>query len=88
MKMRMITSILVALTFMWVGVNDTLAQGLHFGVKGGVLGNKASVSGVRDNIREESLTGFQVGPMLQYQTGFYGFAFDFSLLYAQMENPV
>lgn len=56
--MRMITSILVALTFMWVGVNDTLAQGLHFGVKGGVLGNKASVSGVRDNIREESLTGF------------------------------
>ena len=36
--MRMITSILVALTFMWVGVNDTLAQGLHFGVKGGVLG--------------------------------------------------
>lgn len=68
--MRMITSILVALTFMWVGVNDTLAQGLHFGVKGGVLGNKASVSGVRDNIREESLTGFQVGPMLQYQTGF------------------
>ena len=81
--MRMITSILVALTFMWVGVNDTLAQGLHFGVKGGVLGNKASVSGVRDNIREESLTGFQVGPMLQYQTGFYGFAFDFSLLYAQ-----
>ena len=53
--MRMITSILVALTFMWVGVNDTLAQGLHFGVKGGVLGNKASVSGVRDNIREESL---------------------------------
>ena len=81
--MRMITSILVALTFMWVGVNDTLAQGLHFGVKGGVLGNKASVSGVRDNIREERLTGFQVGPMLQYQTGFYGFAFDFSLLYAQ-----
>ena len=81
--MRMITSILVALTFMWVGVNDTLAQGLHFGVKGGVLGNKASVSGVRDNIREENLTGFQVGPMLQYQTGFYGFAFDFSLLYAQ-----
>ena len=60
--MRMITSILVALTFMWVGVNDTLAQGLHFGVKGGVLGNKASVSGVRDNIREESLTGFQVAP--------------------------
>ena len=52
MKMRMITSILVALTFMWVGVNDTLAQGLHFGVKGGVLGNKASVSGVRDNIRD------------------------------------
>ena len=43
--MRMITSILVALTFMWVGVNDTLAQGLHFGVKGGVLGIRHQLVG-------------------------------------------
>ena len=59
------------------------AQGLHFGVKAGVLGNKADVSGVRGQIKEESLTGFQVGPMLQYQTGFYGVTLDFSLLYVQ-----
>ena len=34
-------------------------------------------------IKEENQTGFQVGPMLQYQTGFYGLALDFSLLYVQ-----
>ena len=62
---------------------ESMAQGLHFGVKGGVLGNKASVSGIRNQFKEENLTGFQVGPMLQYQTGFYGFALDFSLLYVQ-----
>ena len=33
--------------------------------------------------KEESLTGFQVGPMLQYQTGFHGIALDFSLLYVE-----
>lgn len=41
-----------------------MAQGLHFGVKAGVLGNKANISGMRDQFKEESLTGFQVGPML------------------------
>ena len=34
--------------------------------------------------REEvRLAGFQVGPMLQYQTGFHGIALDFSLLYVE-----
>lgn len=60
-----------------------MAQGLHFGVKAGVLGNKANISGMRDQFKEESLTGFQVGPMLQYQTGFHGIALDFSLLYVE-----
>ena len=60
-----------------------LAQGLHFGLKGGVLGNKASVNGISSSLKEESLTGFQVGPMAQYQTGFYGITLDFSLLYVQ-----
>ena len=59
------------------------AQGLHFGLKGGVLGNKASVSGMTSRFKEDNLTGFQVGPMAQYQTGFYGITFDFSLLYVQ-----
>lgn len=60
-----------------------MAQGLHFGVKAGVLGNKADVHGMSSRIKTENMTGFQVGPMLQYQTGFYGFALDFSLLYVQ-----
>ena len=64
-------------------VTNVFAQDFHFGVKGGVLGNKASVSGMRDHYKCESLTGFQIGPMLQYRTGFYGLVFDASLLYAQ-----
>lgn len=62
---------------------DNFAQGLHFGLKGGVLGNKASVSGMTSRYKEDNLTGFQVGPMAQYQTGFYGITLDFSLLYVQ-----
>lgn len=60
-----------------------MAQGLHFGLKAGVLGNKADIHGMSSQIKEENQTGFQVGPMLQYQTGFYGLALDFSLLYVQ-----
>lgn len=56
---------------------------LHFGLKAGVLGNKADIHGMSSQIKEENQTGFQVGPMLQYQTGFYGLALDFSLLYVQ-----
>lgn len=63
--------------FVFWGITDSMAQGLHFGVKAGVLGNKANISGMRDQFKEESLTGFQVGPMLQYQTGFHGIALDF-----------
>ncbi len=60
-----------------------MAQGLHFGLKAGVLGNKADVHGVSSQFKVENMTGFQVGPMVQYQTGFYGLALDFSLLYVQ-----
>ena len=49
--------------FVFWGITDSMAQGLHFGVKAGVLGNKANISGMRDQFKEESLTGFQVGPM-------------------------
>ena len=77
---KLLKLFLVILFFLPVNV---LAQGLHFGLKGGVLGNKASVSGISSSIKEENLTGFQVGPMAQYQTGFYGITLDFSLLYVQ-----
>lgn len=63
-----------------------MAQGLHFGLKAGVLGNKANVSGMRNQFKEESLTGFQVGPMLQYQTGFHGIALDFSTLFCKCKQ--
>lgn len=62
---------------------STMAQGLHFGVKGGVLGNNARVRGISNKVEKGNLTGFQIGPMAHYETGFYGFAFDFSLLYVQ-----
>ena len=63
-----------------------MAQGLHFGLKAGVLGNKADIHGMSSQIKEENQTGFQVGPMLQYQTGFYGLALDFSALYLERPN--
>ena len=44
----------------FLGVANSMAQGLHFGLKAGVLGNKANVSGMRNQFKEESLTGFQV----------------------------
>lgn len=58
-------------------------SGLHWGFKGGVLGNKISTNGFSNNIKEENMTGFQLGPMAQYHTGFYGLTLDFSLLYVQ-----
>lgn len=70
----------------FLGVANSMAQGLHFGLKAGVLGNKANVSGMRNQFKEESLTGFQVGPMLQYQTGFHGIALDFFLLYSDISS--
>lgn len=33
--------------FVFWGITDSMAQGLHFGVKAGVLGNKANISGMR-----------------------------------------
>ena len=61
----------------------SMAQGLHWGFKAGVLGNNASTKGFTNNVKDESMVGFQVGPMAQYQTGFYGLTLDFSLLYSQ-----
>lgn len=40
----------------FLGVANSMAQGLHFGLKAGVLGNKANVSGMRNQFKEESLT--------------------------------
>lgn len=71
--------IIVALMFPM----SSMAQGLHFGLKGGVLGNKVSARGITSHFKEENVTGFQIGPMAQYQTGFYGLVLDFSLLYVQ-----
>ena len=79
--MKKFINILLLIVFLFP--ISTAAQGLHYGLKGGVLGNKASVRGISRAIKEENLTGFQVGPMAQYQTGFYGITLDFSLLYVQ-----
>lgn len=43
----------------FLGVANSMAQGLHFGLKAGVLGNKANVSGMRNQFKEESLTDFK-----------------------------
>ena len=67
----------------WLCPAICMAQGLHLGLKAGILGNKADIHGISNWVKTENMTGFQVGPMLQYQTGFYGLTLDFSLLYVQ-----
>ena len=79
--MKRLLNVIVLLSFLFPIAG--MAQGLHFGLKGGVLGNKAHVRGLTSHFKEENLTGFQIGPMAQYQTGFYGITLDFSLLYVQ-----
>lgn len=77
---KIVNLMIVLLLFCPMGI---MAQGFHFGVKGGVLGNNARVRGISDKIEKGSLTGFQIGPMGHYDTGFYGIGIDFSLLYVQ-----
>lgn len=57
--------------------------GLAFRLESRCAWQQADIHGMSSQIKEENQTGFQVGPMLQYQTGFYGLALDFSLLYVQ-----
>ncbi len=54
----------------WLCPAICMAQGLHLGLKAGILGNKADIHGISNWVKTENMTGFQVGPMLQYQTGF------------------
>ena len=42
--------------FVFWGITDSIAQGLHFGVKAGVLGNKANISGMRDQFKDKIFT--------------------------------
>lgn len=75
--------LIIVFCMLLCGTVAGMAQGLHFGLKAGVLGNKADIHGLSREVKVENLTGFQVGPMLQYQTGFHGLVLDFSLLYVQ-----
>lgn len=75
-KMRKVFYLLSFLV--WLCPAICMAQGLHLGLKAGILGNKADIHGISNWVKTENMTGFQVGPMLQYQTGFYGLTLDFS----------
>lgn len=44
--------------FVFWGIIDSIVQGLYFGVKVGVFGNKVNISGMCDQFKEESLIGF------------------------------
>lgn len=85
-NMKRLIYILLSFSFIFTCHNH--AQNLRFGVKGGVLGNKASIESLRDKFHGETMTGFQVGPMIEYRTGFYGLTFDCSLLYGQRGTKI
>ena len=44
----------------WLCPAACMAQGLHFGLKAGVLGNKADIQGISNRVKTENMTGFQV----------------------------
>jgi hypothetical protein len=79
MKKYLIIAVLVLLT----GVTGAQAQ-LKFGLKAGVNLANASLKGdVLDNLKSENLTGFQVGPMLEFQIPIIGIGIDAAALYSQ-----
>jgi hypothetical protein len=76
---------LVVLLF--IGGITTQAQ-LKFGIKAGVNLSKASLnstiaSTIADNLVVENLTGFQVGPMVEFTIPILGIGADAAILYSQ-----
>ena len=71
---------MLAAAVMLVAVTTAQAQ-CRFGVKGGV--NIASVSFDRHVLDAENITGFHVGPMLEWNIPLLGLGIDGAVLYSQ-----
>lgn len=52
-------SYLSVIFLVWLCPAACMAQGLHFGLKAGVLGNKADIQGISNRVKTENMTGFK-----------------------------
>lgn len=68
------------LLFIWLGTMSLSAQGWRLGLKGGI--NITSVSLRKKEFNTKNVTGFQVGPKLEYE-GSSGFGVETAILYSQ-----
>lgn len=71
---------ILLLVFFCMSITAIQAQGLRFGLKGGI--NITSVSLNKDMFGTKNVTGYQVGPKVEYQA-WNGFGVELGLLYSQ-----
>ncbi|GHS97847.1 membrane protein [Bacteroidia bacterium] len=79
-------NLFLLVAFLLIGISAQ-AQ-LKFGLKAGVNLSKASIEGsfgetIATNLVVENLTGFQVGPMVEFTVPILGIGFDAAALYSQ-----
>lgn len=77
MKKSVVLIVIALLGFMAVPAD---AQ-IKFGVKGGVNVSKASIS--KDVLATKNVTGFNIGPMVEFRLPIVGIGMDAALLYSQ-----
>ncbi|MDR1356127.1 MAG: PorT family protein [Tannerellaceae bacterium] len=79
--MKKIIGLLFAgIAILMLGTATANAQ-VRFGVKGGL--NLASVKFSSDVLKTENLTGFQIGPLVEFMVPYVGIGFDAAILYSQ-----
>ncbi|MDR3251459.1 MAG: PorT family protein [Tannerella sp.] len=76
--MRRIKLVLIAATLL---VASAAEAQFSFGVKGGVNITKAKFDG--DVLKSDNITGYYLGPMMEFMLGRGGFGLDLALLYSQ-----
>ncbi|MDR0412358.1 MAG: PorT family protein [Dysgonamonadaceae bacterium] len=70
------------IVLLFTGIVTTQAQ-LKFGLKAGVNLSNVSLDGrLKENFKVDNLTGFQVGPMVEFIVPVIGFGFDAAVLYS------
>ncbi|MBR6589881.1 MAG: PorT family protein [Bacteroidaceae bacterium] len=79
---KIISTLFVAVTLMFAGVQSAQAQ-FGWGVKGGLNLQKADFENATANLNPENFTGFFIGPMAEFTIPIIGLGVDGALLYSQ-----
>ena len=79
---KIISTLFVAVTLMFAGVQSAQAQ-FGWGVKGGLNLQKADFDDAMSNLKTDNFTGFFIGPMAEFTIPIVGLGVDGALLYSQ-----